>query len=83
MWIWRAWHRLNPDRPRYGGGFAAEVPGDIPWSLVRLWAEEHGMTRSEFSFLDRCIQAMDHTYRDVWMAKQSLQAANPNAKLPP
>lgn len=71
-WIWRCWRRLGADRPQYGGGLGPSVPGDIPWSLVRLWAEHHEMSRAQFNFLDHCIQAMDRTYR-AWVVEHPPQ----------
>lgn len=47
-----------------------DVPGVIPWSLVAAWAELHGLTRGEFRFLDRCLQAMDESFREWWRSKQ-------------
>jgi hypothetical protein len=69
MWVWRAWHRLHPDRPQLGGGMGPSVPGDIPWTVVRDWAVFHGLTAHEFEMLDRLVQAMDAEYRDWWITK--------------
>jgi hypothetical protein len=65
-WIWRAWHRLSLDRPYYGGGMGPPVPGNIPWWMIRLWAQDHHMTRGQMLMLDVCIRKMDETYR-MWM----------------
>jgi len=72
MWIWRAWHRLSPDRPFIGGGMGPPVPGNIPWWQIKLWAEDHDMTRSQFRMLDICIRRMDETYRQ-WFAERQVR----------
>jgi hypothetical protein len=41
----------------------APVPGNIPWWQIRLWAQDHDMTRTQFLMLDVCIRKMDETYR--------------------
>jgi hypothetical protein len=71
LWLWRAWHRLHPDRPQYGGGMGPSVPGDIPWIVARKWARHHRMSRGEFNMLDRVFQAMDREYREWWMARNA------------
>jgi hypothetical protein len=70
VWVWRAWHRLHPDRPQYGGGFGPAVPGDIPWWQLAAWAEHHGMTSGEFAILDLSVRAMDRVYRAWWVTHQ-------------
>ena len=65
-WIWRAWHRLSLDRPYYGGGMGPPVPGNIPWWQLKLWAQHHGLTRSQFTMLDICVRKMDEVYR-TWI----------------
>jgi hypothetical protein len=74
-WIWRAWHRLHPDRPYYGGGMGPMVPGAIPWGLVRTWAEHHHLTRGEYLMLDRVVQAMDSEYLTWWAERNANDAA--------
>jgi hypothetical protein len=46
------------------------VPGKIPWTIVRMWARHHGMSRGEFTLLDACIQEMDSSYLQWWVAQQ-------------
>lgn len=75
IWLWRAWHRLHPDRPQLGGGMGPPVPGPIAWSVLRLWADHHNLTRGEFDMLDRCVQAMDAEYIDWWNQRQQNEAA--------
>jgi hypothetical protein len=69
-WIWRAWHRLSDDRPRFGGGMGPPVPGRIPWLTVRLWCRHHDLTKGEMDMLDVCFAAMDAVYIDWWSAAQ-------------
>jgi hypothetical protein len=76
-WIWRAWHRLHPDRPQWAGGMGPTVPGAIPWTVVRLWADYHRLSRGEFDMLDRVIQAMDAEYMAWWSERQQNDAAQP------
>lgn len=69
-WIWRAWQRLHPDRPHYGGGMGPSVPGRIPWSTVRLWCKHHGLRKGEMNMLDLCFGALDGQYLEWWQSKQ-------------
>jgi len=71
-WVWRAWHRLSPDRPFHGGGMGPSVPGNIPWWQIRLWARDHDMTAGQRHVLDICIQRMDETYR-TWSTERQKQ----------
>jgi hypothetical protein len=77
LWIWRAWHRLCDDRPHYAGGMGPPIPGNIPWSIVRLWASEHKMSEGEFAMLDTCIQRMDSAYRDWWLMNNAAHTSKP------
>jgi hypothetical protein len=65
-WVWRAWTRLNADRPYYGGGMGPMVPGRIPWRTVDEWARRHGL---DMAFLDRCLFEMDSELL-AWHAAQ-------------
>lgn len=70
-WIWRAWHRLSDDRPRYGGGMGPSVPGRIPWTVVAQWCRHHDLTRAEMLLLDACFAVMDVVYLEWWSAAQA------------
>lgn len=61
-WIWRAWHRLNLDRPWVAGGLGPARPLRIPWAAVRQWADYNGLDAEDASFLDHCIVGMDEEY---------------------
>jgi hypothetical protein len=80
LWIWRAWHRLHPDRPQHGGGMGPAVPGDIPWMVVREWARFHHLSRPEFEMLDRVMQAMDGEYRDWWIERHPPDPPTPSRR---
>jgi hypothetical protein len=69
-WIWRAWHRLSDDRPRYGGGMGPSVPGRIPWMVVQAWSRHHRLHRGEMQMLDLCLGAMDAAYIAWWSEQQ-------------
>ncbi len=69
-WIWRAWHRLSDDRPRFGGGMGPPVPGRIPWLTVWRWAEHNGLQKGELNMLDVCFAALDSIYLDWWSQSQ-------------
>lgn len=71
QWIWRAWHRLNADRPFWGGGMSAPVPGSISYADMVVWAREHEMSNRERLMLDQCFMAMDEVYRGWWVAKNA------------
>jgi hypothetical protein len=57
-WLWRAWVRLSRDRPRFGGGFSAPVPGYIPWLSVMQWAEKNGLDDDDANLLDDVMNAL-------------------------
>jgi hypothetical protein len=80
LWIWRAWHRLHPDRPQHGGGLGPSVPGDIPWTVVRQWAEFYHLSRGEFHMLDRVLQAMDAEYREWWIERHPPEPPAPQRR---
>jgi hypothetical protein len=69
LWVWRAWHRLNLDRPMRGGGFGPMMPGRIPWTTVRDWCEFHDYSADEMAFLDHCLREMDSVFLE-WHAAQ-------------
>lgn len=46
------------------------VPGRIPWTVVRLWAEYHNLRRGEMDLLDAAFGVMDAAYIDWWVAQQ-------------
>jgi hypothetical protein len=79
IWLWRAWHRLHPDRPYHGGGMGPAVPGAIPWKLVRLWAKHHNLSRGEHAMLDRAIQALDAEYLAWWGERQAADTQHQTA----
>ncbi len=58
-WVWRAWMRLQFDRPYYGGGMGPVMPGRIPFTSVAEWARVEGLSRDRAAFMDHCIMAMD------------------------
>jgi hypothetical protein len=66
-WVWRAWWRLNRDRPWLGGGMGPMSPGRIPWQSVMDWADRHGQ---DAEFLDACVVGMDDTYLEFHAAQQ-------------
>jgi hypothetical protein len=68
-WVWRAWHRLNLDRPYFGGGMGPMVPGRIAWRDVVTWCEFHDLPGEAVGFLDRCIVAMDTEFVGFQAAK--------------
>lgn len=65
-WIWRAWHRLSLDRPIYGGGMGAPIPGRIPWHAVAEWAAFHDQ---DVVLLDKAVVAMDTVWLE-WNAER-------------
>ena len=69
-WIWRAWHRLEADRPRHGGGFGPAIPGPIPWSLVLRWADYQGLTQGEMQLLDQCLLGLHAEDVAHWLRRQ-------------
>ena len=71
-WIWRAWHRLTDDRPRYGGGMDQPIPGRIPWTVVHQWGRYQRLARGEMGMLDICIGAMDALYLEWWVSRQKV-----------
>lgn len=66
-WVWRAWHTLNDDRHWRSGGMGPASPCNIPWSVVRAYAADHGC---DMDVLFRLLRAMDGVYRDWWDAQQ-------------
>lgn len=81
QWIWRAWHRLSAERPHVPQGFGMPMggtliegrPGAIPWSVIRQWAEHHGLSQAEMALLDRVILAMDGVYLEHWAEQFTLR----------
>jgi hypothetical protein len=69
-WIWKAWHRLSDDRPRWGGGMGPSVPGRIPWMTMRLWAEHYRLSAAEMTLLDTGFMALDTAYIEIWIDAQ-------------
>lgn len=70
MWVWRAWSRLNLDRPYIGGGMSSALPGRIPWRDVVLWGEVHGLSPEDLDFLDHCVIAMDSAFLEATEQKR-------------
>jgi hypothetical protein len=76
LWCWRAWWRLHNDRPWYGGGMAAAMPGRIPWAAVRAWCDFHGYTGEAVVFLDAVFAGLDGVFFEHHSAKvKAAQAA--------
>lgn len=46
------------------------VPCRIPWRDIIAWADYHGMSEDDTSFLDHCIRAMDDVYLEHWRNTQ-------------
>ncbi|AHJ69334.1 Hypothetical protein GbCGDNIH2_7283 [Granulibacter bethesdensis] len=73
-WIWRAWNRLDSERPHtvtgfsiaMGGSVTESVPRPIPWRAVRAWARYHRLSDAAFAVLDHCIAALDRVYIAAW-----------------
>jgi hypothetical protein len=75
--VWRAYDRLSSDRKWRSGGMGPSVPGQIPWSVVRQWAEEHNLTYDDKWLMDACFQAMDALYIEWWNEQQKARAKEP------
>lgn len=60
--VWRAWHRLDMDRPWYGGGMGPMIPGRIPWKNIADWCQFHGHSHEQRELLDACFAEMDIAY---------------------
>lgn len=73
-WIWRAWHRLSPERHWQGGGMGPDMPGDIPWTAVMRWADRHGLDGAAADMLDHCIGEMDRVFVKWWAARVAVAA---------
>lgn len=80
-WLWRAWHRLHPDRPMLPVGMGAPMPGPIPWRDVMAWADRHGYSEAEAELLDAAIQALDGIYLEHEAARRAKEAP-PRANAP-
>jgi hypothetical protein len=65
-WVWRAWHRLNADRPWLGGGMGPMLPGRIAWRDLLSWCDQNG---GDLDFLDACCFALDTEFID-WHRKR-------------
>lgn len=50
----------------------APVPGNIPWWMIRVWAQHYDLSQSQFAMLDLCIRTMDETYR-AWIREKMEQ----------
>lgn len=61
-WVWRAWHRLSSDRIWIPVGMGAPIPARIPWSVVKDYAETHGLSMAEFFYMDHLMGAMDAVF---------------------
>ncbi len=57
------------------------MPGDIPWTVLRQWAEFNRLTRGEYDMLDRVIQAMDGEYRNWWIDKHPPDPPPPSRRM--
>jgi hypothetical protein len=68
--VWRAWHRLNADRPWNSAGMAGMMPGPIPWRDVVAWCDFHNLTGEDVAFYDTLIRAMDGEFLAWHAARQ-------------
>ncbi len=59
MWVWSAWHDLEPERSWVGGGMGAPIPGATPWTAVLRWAERRGLSEGDTDFLVAMIRVLD------------------------
>ena len=59
MWVWSAWHDLDPERGWIGGGMGAPIPGATPWTAVLRWAERRGLSEADTDFLVGMIRVLD------------------------
>jgi hypothetical protein len=71
LWLWRAWHRLDGDRPWRPGGMGPSLPGRIPWSVTHAFAAAHGLTVEDREMLEHCIGAMDTVLLDHLAAERA------------
>lgn len=60
--VWRAWGRLNRDRPWVIGGMGDVIPRNITFGQVVEWCRMNRVPGSEVLFFDQCIRAMDDVY---------------------
>ncbi len=78
-WIWRAWHRLDPERSWQAGGMGPSHPCGIPWTAVERWARHHHLDDEAFQLLDDCIVEMDKVYSAWWREQAKVAAQKPEA----
>ncbi|PWC89840.1 hypothetical protein TSH100_04170 [Azospirillum sp. TSH100] len=71
-WAWRAWHALADDRQWRAGGMGPAMPGNIPWSVARIYAADHGL---HFPTLFRLLRAMDAVHAEWWTDKVKAEQA--------
>ncbi|EHM01158.1 hypothetical protein HMPREF9946_02233 [Acetobacteraceae bacterium AT-5844] len=77
-WIWRAWRRLDHERPYIvtgigqpmGATMIVSQPGRIPWTAVDRWCRAHGYSDDDRQFLDACVEELDSIKLADWAEKQ-------------
>ena len=72
-WVWRAWHRLDGERPWRAGGMGPPLPGRIPWTAVARWAEVHRLSEDDAEMLDGLLGEMDAEFL-AWHREQRATA---------
>ena len=76
-WIWDAFWRLEPDRPRHTQGMAAPmggtlvmaVPGHMPWTVLERWCRAHGRSDDDRDLMEVCIRKMDEIWLPWWIER--------------
>lgn len=71
-WAWRAWHALADDRQWRAGGMGPAMPCNIPWTVMRAYAADHGL---HLPTLFRLLRAMDAVHAEWWTDKVKAEQA--------
>lgn len=72
--VWRAWKRLQRDRPWHSDGSGRLLPGRIPWRDVMAWADRQHLSAEHAEFLDYGIGILEAAYMEWFEMNAKRQA---------